>query len=69
MNRLFMIIHSPFERNEVETLCTLVKRGDGILFIKSGVYINSYPNFPGSVNISEIKIYGLEEDLEARGIN
>ncbi|MDD3626371.1 MAG: sulfurtransferase complex subunit TusB [bacterium] len=68
MSKLFMIIHSPYERKEVETLCSLVKSGDGILFIKNGVFINKYPNFPGNLDISNIKVFGLKEDIDARGV-
>ena len=67
MKTLFMIIHSPFERKEVDTLLSIIKSGDGIIFTKNGVFINNYKEFD-TTKLEGVKIYGLKEDLDARGI-
>ena len=63
-----MVIHSPYERKEVEILLNLAKPGDGIIFIKNGVFINTYESSSGDINLDGVKVYGLKEDLEARAI-
>ncbi len=68
MKTLFMIIHSPFERKEVDTLLNIIKPGDGIIFTKNGVFVNNYKEFD-TTKPEGTKIYGLKEDLAARGIN
>ena len=67
MKTLFMIIHSPFERKEVDTLLNIIKPGDGIIFTKNGVFVNNYKEFESS-KPEGVEIYGLKEDLDARGI-
>lgn len=67
MKTLFMIIHSPFERKEVDTLLHVIKPGDGIIFTKNGVFVNNYKEFD-STKPEGVKIFGLKEDLDARGI-
>ena len=69
MGNLYMIIHSPYERKEVETLLSLAQKGDGIIFIKNGVFINKYEGCPGNYELDGVKLYALQEDLEARGIS
>lgn len=71
-----MMLHtvnkSPFERNTLESCIRLAKDGSSILLIEDAVYAAVEGNsFAAKVSeaANKFKIYVLEPDLKARGMN
>lgn len=51
----------------LETCSSTLKKGDGIVFIEDGVYY-CLNNSLCTLNNMELEIFGLKEDLSARGL-
>ncbi len=69
MDTLYVISNSPFQRSEAYLNFELAEKGDGVLFIQSGVSILKNP---GDIfkNLKEknVELYACKEDLQARAI-
>ena len=69
---LHTINKSPFEKNTLETCLRLADDGASILYIEDGVYSvvkNTKYEQLISDKMSKIKMYVLEPDLKARGLD
>ena len=69
---LHTINKSPFEKNTLETCLPLADDGASILYIEDGVYSvvkNTKYEQLISDKIPKIKMYVLEPDLKARGLD
>ena len=69
---LHTINKSPFEKNTLETCLRLADDGASILYIEDGVYSvvkNTKYEQLISDKIPKIKMYVLEPDLKARGLD
>lgn len=72
MPTLHTVNKSPFERNSLETCLSLCKSGASVLLIEDAV-VGALQNTGISRQILEavasgVKVYALNEDLEARGL-
>ena len=69
---LHTINKSPFEKNTLETCLRLADDGASILYIEDGVYsVVKNTKFEELISdkIPKIKMYVLEPDLKARGLD
>ena len=69
---LHTINKSPFEKNTLETCLRLAVDGASILYIEDGVYsVVKNTKFEQLISdkIPKIKMYVLEPDLKARGLD
>jgi len=69
---LHTINKSPFERNTLDSCLRLAKSGGSVLLIEDGVIAALEGNEHAAKltkAMSDLKIYVLEPDLKARGIN
>tara|TARA_Y100000817_G_C16494192_1_gene383798 strand:- start:216 stop:518 length:303 start_codon:yes stop_codon:yes gene_type:complete len=69
---LHTINKSPFEKNTLETCLRLVDSGSSILYLEDGVYAavkNTKFEQKITESIKTIKMYVLEPDLKARGLD
>ena len=69
---LHTINKSPFEKNTLETCLRLADDGAAILYIEDGVYsVVKNTKFEQLISdkIPKIKMYVLEPDLKARGLD
>ena len=69
---LHTINKSPFEKNTLETCLRLADDGASILYIEDGVYsVVKNTKFEQLISnkIPKIKMYVLEPDLKARGLD
>lgn len=70
--QLHVVNKSPFEKNTLESCLQHAKKGSSILFIEDGIYaaLNS-GEFSGKIKstLTNYKIYALEPDVSARGMN
>tara|TARA_Y100000817_G_C16759902_1_gene501148 strand:- start:266 stop:568 length:303 start_codon:yes stop_codon:yes gene_type:complete len=63
---------SPFEKNSLETCLRLIDKGSSILFIEDGVYSaikNTKYEQKIIKSLENIKMYVLEPDIQARGLD
>jgi len=69
MNTLYVISHSPFQRNDAWMNFELADKGDGVIFIQCGVNILKNPgDILKILKEKGVEIYAGEECLKARGI-
>jgi len=72
MSILHIINKSPYERNSLDTCLRLAQDGSGILLIEDGIYAarkNASAAEKLQSALEKHKIYALEPDLKARGID
>lgn len=69
MNTLHLLNESPFSSNVFKTALAFIHKQDGILLTGNAVYIlQSNSSLLSQMSQSSIKIYALDEDIEARAI-
>ncbi len=69
MDTLYVISRSPFQRSEPFLNFELAEKGDGVLFIQSGVSILKNPgDILKNLKEKDVEIYAGKEDLQARAI-
>ena len=69
---LHIINKSPFDRNSLETCLRLAKKDSSILLIEDGVYAAQKSTAVASkmdAATARHKVYALEPDLDARGVD
>ena len=69
---LHIINKSPFERNSLDSCLRLAKKGAAILLIEDGIYAaqkNTAVTDKINTAVARHKVYALEPDLDARGID
>jgi tRNA 2-thiouridine synthesizing protein B len=72
MSVLHIVNKSPYDRGSLDTCLRLAKADAGILFIEDGIYAvqkNAAAAEKVQQALGSHRIYALEPDLRARGIN
>jgi len=72
MSLLHIINKSPFDRNSLDTCLRLAKKGAAILLIEDGIYAaqrNTAVADKVDAAVARHKVYALEPDIDARGID
>ena len=72
MSVLHIVNKSPYERNALDTCLRLAQAGSAILLIEDGIYAakkNAAAAAKLQSALEKHKIYALEPDLKARGID
>ena len=72
MSVLHIVNKSPYERNALDTCLRLAQTGSAILLIEDGIYAarkNASAAEKLQAALEKHKIYALEPDLKARGID
>ncbi len=72
MATLHIVNKSPFERNSLDTCLRLAKQDSAILLIEDGIYAaqqNTAVADKISAAVVRHRVYALEPDLDARGID
>ena len=68
---LHIVNKSPFERNALDSCLRFGRDGSAVLLIEDGVYAVTRGNIAESkikAALGQMKIYALQPDLEARGM-
>ena len=69
---LHIINKSPFDKNSLDTCLRLAKKGSAILLIEDGIYAaqqNTAVADKVNAAVASHKVYALEPDIDARGID
>lgn len=72
MSVLHIVNKSPYERNSLDTCLRLAQAGSAILLIEDAIYAvkkNAAASAKLQSALEKHKIYALEPDLKARGID
>ena len=72
MSVLHIVNKSPYERNALDTCLRLAQDGSAILLIEDGIYAarkNASAAAKLESALGKYKIYALEPDMKARGID
>ncbi|MCP4983906.1 MAG: sulfurtransferase complex subunit TusB [Gammaproteobacteria bacterium] len=72
MSVLHIVNKSPFERNSLDCCLRLAKADSAIILIEDGIYAlqkNSAAADKLQQALSKHRIYALQPDLQARGVN